>query len=484
MKSDGVKKNFIFQVLYQIIVLIIPLIISPYLTRTLGSNSLGIYSYTYSIAYYFLIFINLGISKHGQRIINARKDDDIALRKTFWSLIFDRFIMSIIVSCCFFVFLFFVASEYKDIYLYQFLFVCSAVFDITWLYYGLENFKKVVFKNLIIKIIECVLIFILIHSPNDLWVYTIIKSGSILLGNLSLVPNAIRTIKPIKFSINDMKEHFKPLLLLFICVLSSSLYTVLDRTLIGQMVENIDSVAFYEYSEKIINIPKSIIAVIGVVLFPKACYFYNKNMFDKQQEYIHYSVILTALLGIGCTFGLLAISSKFVSLYYGDDFSTCGDIIKAMSPLILIITLGDIFRSEYIIPSGKDIVYVISTVISAIINIVLSIVLIPILGIYGAVVGTISAELFGFVFQYFYSRKIYRLKKLCYDFIPFVIPGVLMYLLLAIIDKNVPTSYLWLSLEIVIGLLSYSIFALFIILILHKDLKTRLINVIKKRKKV
>ena len=97
MKKQGLKANFIFQGLYQFIILCIPLIISPYLTRVIGSNGLGIYTYTNSIAYYFVLFANLGIAKYGQRIIAVNRDDLIRLRKTFWSLYIVHLAMSILV---------------------------------------------------------------------------------------------------------------------------------------------------------------------------------------------------------------------------------------------------------------------------------------------------------------------------------------------------------------------------------------------------
>ena len=93
--NTSVKKNFILQAIYQLLILGIPLILSPYLTRTLGSNELGIYSYTYSIAYYFVIAATLGIHKYGARIISQVKDDKILLRKTFWSLFILHIILSI-----------------------------------------------------------------------------------------------------------------------------------------------------------------------------------------------------------------------------------------------------------------------------------------------------------------------------------------------------------------------------------------------------
>ena len=228
-KSDNVKKNFIYQILYQVVILVLPLVTAPYLTRILGKDNLGDYGFTFSIAYYFVVLANLGIGKHGQRIIAARKNDENLVRKTFWSLFFAHSVFSVISLSAYILFSI-LQSELNDLYLIQSIYVMSALFDITWFFYGIENFKSVVIKNFILKILETSLIFILVRTVNDLYIYTFIMVGSTILGYLILFPQVIIYVKPIKFGWVDVKEHIKPLLLLSIAVIASSLYTFFDKT--------------------------------------------------------------------------------------------------------------------------------------------------------------------------------------------------------------------------------------------------------------
>ena len=149
----------IFQFLYQGLILVIPLILSPYLTRTLQETALGIYSYSNSIAYYFVIAAMLGISRHGQRIISQNAENEKELRRTFWSLFTVHIIISLIVLIVYILSILAFVRNDQIIYIIQGFYVASALFDITWLFYGLENFKSVVVKNTAVKVIECVLIF-------------------------------------------------------------------------------------------------------------------------------------------------------------------------------------------------------------------------------------------------------------------------------------------------------------------------------------
>ena len=398
MKQDSLKKNFIFQFLYQVIILIIPLIISAWLTRVLGGEALGIYTFSNSIAFYFILFSNLGILKYGQRIIVARRNDDVSLRKTFWSLFSLHSIISMISTLLYVLYCFIFVKENVDIYLIQTIYVASALFDITWLFYGLENFKSVVIKNVFIKIIECVLIILLVKTTTDLWIYTLIVSSGFLLGQIVMIPQAIRYIKPIRFTWSDSKEHIKPLLVLFISVVATALYTIFDKTLIGLMTSSINDVAYYEYSSKIIQVPRVLLAVVITVMLPKACDFVERGDKVNHLKIIRLSMVMISFVGSASTFGLIAVSNKLALLYYGEEFAICGSIIASMTPLILIVYLGEVLRTELLIPYKRDFIFVIGIIISAIVNIVLSIIFIPMFGVYGAVLGTSIAEFAGLIY--------------------------------------------------------------------------------------
>ena len=460
MKTDGLKKNLIFQFAYQFIVLVIPLVIAPYLTRTLGEEPIGIYSYTYSIAYYFVLFCMLGIAKHGQRIIAANRNNIIKLRKTFWSLMMVHTIASLIGVVAYLVFVLLFCKDDLVIYYAQTLYVLSALFDITWVYYGIEKIKPVVIRNALVKIVELVLIFIFVKNKNDLLIYTCIMSGSILVCQISLLPFIIKDIKPVRISLEDMRVHWKPMLVLSVSVFAISLYTVFDKTLLGIMATK-ELVAFYEYSNKIINIPKLFITVIGTVLFPRACnYVANRDM-NGIRKYYKFSLKVIYLIGFGSIFGLIGIADLFSILYYGESFAVCGGVIKMLSPIILFLGLGDIFRMLYLIPMHKDVQYTIGIVINALINLVLSISLIPIIGIYGAVIGTLSAELFGVVYQGYLVRNFIEVKKTIIEAIPFIVAGIGMLGVIEIIKIVVDDSIIKLFLQMSLGALLY----LFILLV-------------------
>ena len=481
MKQDSLKKNFIFQLFYNIITLVLPLIISPIITRRLGSTALGTYVYIGSVAYYFVMFANLGISKYGQRIIASRKNDNIQLRKTFWSLYFVHTLFSLVSLSAYIIFILFFVKDNLTIYWLYIIYVSSAIFDITWLFYGFENFKNVVIKNLVCKVVVFALIIVFVKTPNDLPAYTLIELLALLVANIVLFPTAIKSVKLIKFSKADCIEHIKPMLILFISVVASSLYTVFDKMLLG-ILSSKDDVAYYEYANKIIAIPRTFVTIIGSVLFPKACALASKNDFKGRNKYAGYSYLGLAIIAFASIFGLIAIGPQLVTLYYGAGFSACGNIVVSLTPLIFIIGLGEIVRSVFLIPQKRDLFYIICLCLNALINIGLTFWLIPIIGIYGAVIGTTAAELFGLIAQCFYCRKFINFKSLFKSTLIFAFIGVTMLLIIKGTSRLFnEESIKSLIILFFIGAVTYLFLSLLAIKLFYKDVWDNTINWLKNK---
>ncbi len=482
MKS--IKKNLVYQFLYQFLILVIPFIISPYLTRILGKENLGIYSYVNSIAFYFVMISMLGISNYGTRSISMVKDNELELRKTFWNLFFLHCISSGIALVSYSILCFSVLNTSVG-YLHL-LYVLSALFDITWLFYGLEEFKSIVLKNTFIKVLELVLIFTLVKDVNDLPIYTAIMCASYLLGNLVIIPSAIKKVKFIKPDWKLILKHLKPVLILSIYTLSTGIYSVLDKTILGIFCEKAE-VGIYDYGEKLIKIINTILTTVGTVMLPRMSYLFEKKDKDKLIKYISYSFIGIGFLAFGSVFGILGVADDFILLYYGEDFIDCSFVMKSLTPIILIVSLGNIVRTQYILPSKKDKMYVASFAVSMIINAIIDFALIPFIGINGAIIGTIVAELTSVLIQFIsVCKEIPILKFLCKT-LPFLLSGLIMFIVLFILNYyKVFSSYhvsIRLLLEFIIGAVIYILVSIaFAYTLLRKDTKAIVENLLHRKK--
>lgn len=191
MKS--VKHNFVLNSLYQILQIIVPIITTPYLSRTLGAESIGLYAYNYSIAYYFSIFILLGLNNYGNRAIATVRDDKNKLSHAFWSIYGMQLLLGIIILTLYFLYGIYL-SKNTTITLLFFPFLISTVIDINWLFFGLEEFGVTILRSSFVKIFSTILIFALIKTPSDIEKYCALMSISMLVSQIVVWPFLLKRV--------------------------------------------------------------------------------------------------------------------------------------------------------------------------------------------------------------------------------------------------------------------------------------------------
>lgn len=428
--KSNIAKNSFFYFVYQAILFVIPLIIMPYLTHVLTDIDIGRYTFSYSNSYYFIVLSNLGISTYGQREMAEARENN-SLRKSFWSLFYVHCFSSIIAIISYVVFA--LNSTESLLYLLIIPYVVSSLFDITWFFYGLEKFKLVTVISASFSVLKLILIFLFVRKPGDLHIYQIIVFTIMLIQNIVLFLIALKEVgipKKEYFSISS--KHLIPLLYFSLVVIAKTLYTYLDKTLIGLLIDDQKkSVAYYECADKIIAVPRMLIAVLSTVLFPRACSIVANNKSLDLEKYALTLVEWTCALSFISIAGLMVLSVPFSLLYYGNDYLVTGYTMLIMCPLIFIISFGNIWRMLFIIPYKKDKLYLFSIFINAAINILLNLLLIPIIGIYGAVIATICSETVALIIQMVVCKKYFNFKLLAKPFFVYFLSGILTFAFLS-----------------------------------------------------
>ena len=219
----------------------------------MGAEKIGIYSYAYSIASYFGLFILLGLSNYGNRTIAAVRDDKKKLSRTFWSIYLMQMLMAIIVINIYIGYVVLVANN-KLMAWIQLIYIISVALDINWFFFGMEQFKLTVSRNTIIKILNVILIFIFVKDKNDMYIYGVIMCLGSLISQIFLWIFLKEFIICVKVKINDILGHIIPNLTLFVPVIAISLYTTMSKILLGSL-SSMEAVGFYENSNKLTSIP-------------------------------------------------------------------------------------------------------------------------------------------------------------------------------------------------------------------------------------
>ncbi|MFZ7131020.1 MAG: flippase [Eubacteriales bacterium] len=450
-----VKNNFIYNSFYQVLLLIFPLITVPYISRVIGPTGVGIHSYTYSIANYVYLLGMLGVNNYGNRTIAMTRDDKKELSTNFWGIYYFQLIISLTLASIYFFFVLLIAKGYLIIYLIQTLVIISAAIDINWLFFGLEEFKLTVIRNSFTKILSIVLIFIFVNSKEDLWIYSLIMAGSLVLSQLVIWPFVSKRIYFLNPDWTSIKQHIRPNIVLFIPVIAISIYKVMDKIMLGS-IGNVMQVGFYTNAFRIISIPLGFITALGTVMLPRMSNLAAKNNSAESGEVISKSMEFIFFMGSAFMFGIAGIAPEFTPWFFGTDFVESTNLIVGLSSTILIIGWANVIRTQYLIPYKKDKIYIISVSCGALFNFIINITLIPILGAMGAVLGTIVAELIVCVLQTWSVRGILNIRQIISKVVPYIFFGLLMYAVIRMIPiliKTNPILY-----QILFGAIVYLLF--------------------------
>lgn len=468
--GSSIRKNILYNLLYQIVTTVLPLITVPYISRVLEADGIGIYSYTLSITQYFILFGTLGLSMYGNRQIAYTRDDKKKLSKTFWSIWVLR-LLTISLSAVLYIYFVSKVKQYKEIYLVQSINIVAAIIDISWLYVGLEDFKKTVTRNIFVKIIGVCFIFALVRTKNDLISYVMINVFMVLLGNASMWLYLPNIISKVKLDRSDIFCHMIPSIKLFIPQVAIQVYVVLDKTMLG-LLSNVVEVGYYEQSEKVVKMVLSLVTILGTVMLPRISNLYANGEEAKIKDYLNISLRGVAYVALPLTFGVIGITREFAPWFFGAGFEPVRCIIPLLSPILFFIAMSNVIGVQYLLPTNRTREYTISVTFGAIVNLLLNVFLIPRFGAIGACIGTVCAEASVTLIQYKYISKEINTRYYLEGFRNYFFSGIVMLLFVKIIGYALNAKITTTIFQILVGSVVYVV----VLTIIQEDYNVKLIK--------
>lgn len=460
MKQSGLRKNLVLSTFYQILTMVLPLITAPYASRVLGVEGIGIYSYTYSYVMYFMLLAALGVVSYGSREIARHRDCKKERSKDFWEIVVLVFISSLVTILIWGIWVIFNAN-FRIYYCILTVYLLGTMFDISWFYVGMEELKYTVCQNSIFKIVGTVSIFLFVEKSEDLWIYILILALSFFLANVSMWFYLPRFINCVPLKEIRLKKHFMETLVYFLPTIATSVYTIMDKTLIGLITRDASENGNYEQATKIINIAKSIcFAGVNLVLSSRISYLFAQKKFEEIKQRIIVSMDYILFIGLAICFGIIGVAERFVPLFFGPGYEKTILLLICMAPLVAVIGISNCIGSHYYTPAGlraKSAKYIL---MGAVVNLVLNLILIPQLKSVGAVVASLIAEIV-ITSLYLYSCDgYYRISMLLTQSWKKVLAGVLMLFIVYFIGNFIENIFTAITLQIVIGVFFYFSFLL------------------------
>ena len=467
-KKPGIIFNYIYNCAFQLLKIILPLVTAPYISRVLGVENIGINSFTHANANYFVLLAALGITNYGSRSCARARGNRAELSRTFCGIFYIQCISSVICIIAFTVFALF-SEKYRSVYLLWEFYVISALFDISWLFFGLEEFKITVTRNIAVKLISVGCIFLFVKEKSDFELYILIMSLTFLITQLSVWPFLGRYIDFVRVRPKELLTHIKPILKLFIPVIAVSIYNIMDKIMLGRMCGMTQS-GFYENTEKLLTVPTSLIIALGTVMLPRMSYLAAEGKKEESDTLMRKSMLFVSFLSCALAFGISGISPEFVPFFFGSDFAACTVLVIALTPKILCVSWANVIRTQFLLPQNRDREYIVSVSAGALVNLVFNLILIPRAEALGAIIATVLAEITVAFIQTWSVRNEIPWKKYIADGAPFIIFGAVMMAVTRILSGTVSSAFVSLIIQISVGALVYLIFTAVYIALLKKDI--------------
>ncbi len=448
-----VLKNYLYNLSYQLLVIVLPVITTPYITRVFSSSALGSYGYYNSIVTYFILLATLGVANYGTKEISGHRKE---VQKTFWG-IYSLQVLATCLALVLYIAVCLIIPSMNNLIAYILGFsLLSRGLDISWLFQGMEDFKKITVRNTAVKLLGVASIFIFVKKTSDLYLYIVLLVGYDLLGQLSMWLPAREHIGRPHLDIVYAKQHIKPVILLFLPQIAISLYITLDRTMLGALSSTTD-VGIYDQALKFLNILLTIVTSLGSVMLPRVSNLLssgNQKAVNKLHEmsFLVYNLVIFPMVA-----GILIVNKDFVNFFLGKDFQDARYAIAIMVFRMFFIGWTNIMGIQILIPHNKNREFMLSTTIPAFFSIGLNILLIPSLGYIGASIVSVATEGLVWLIQLYFTRSYLKEIKILPSMLKILAASLVMYGILYVIQPLIHfPSVVNVLISALLGLLIYA----------------------------
>ena len=455
MKKKSLSINTIFYLFYNILNILFPFVTGVYVARVLLADNIGEISYAQNIVQYFIIFSFLGIPTYGMREVSKHRNDKDKLNKLFSELFTINLISTIIFSVIYFLIIFSI-PRFRSNYLIHCIFGLTLILNtlnITWLFEGLEDFKHMAVRNLIIKIVSFSLLVFFVRNQSDYLKYAFLfvvgMAGSYFVDIISARKKVKLTFKNLSF-----KQHMQSILFLVVINLAIEIYTMVDITMLGIIYDN-ETVAFYSYGSKIFKILLQVVNTFTIVVVPRLSLLKKENDLEGYNYLISKTLTILLMISLPMIIGIFFTSSYLIPAIYGVDYIRSSPVLIVLSLNLLISPIGYLLGSRVMLVNGKEKLMLIPVSCGAIVNVVGNSLLIPYFGEVGAAIASVLGEVIVSIVYLSMSHKYFKVTGITKSVFKIVLSCIVMIVLLYSLKLFISNSLVLTIVQIVSAVITY-----------------------------
>ena len=386
--------------------IIFPLITFPYVSRILLPTGNGKINMALSVVAYFAMFAQLGIPTYGVRACAKVRDDKEELSRVVHELLMIGLMVTVAVYVAFAGAVICVPKfrAEKELYMIVGATILLNTIGAEWLYRALEKYTYITIRSVIFKLVAIVAMFLLVKEPSDYLIYGAI---AIFAGSASNILNFLNLKKLIyvkRVGGYKLKRHMKMIIVFFSMSVATTVYTNLDNIMLGFMKGD-EAVGYYSAAVKIKTLLVALITSASTVLLPRASYYVDKGRLDDFYAILKKAMHLVIALAVPCAAYFMLYAREGILLLSGSEYEGAIVPMIIIMPTIILIGMSNVIGIQMLVPLGreKDVLY--SEIAGATADFILNLILIPIIGVAGAAVGTLVAEIVVLMWQLVCIRK-------------------------------------------------------------------------------
>lgn len=423
--TKSLKANIAWNFAYKALMIAAPLVTVPYVSRTLNVAQMGEYSYTYSITYYFTLFAALGMSNYGVRLIAQAGDNRKERSGRFWSAWASQACVSLPVCLAYAAYLLIGPAGGREVGLIWGLWIAAVALDVSWLFFGVEDFRFPTIRNFVTKVLGLVIIFLFCRDEGDLWAYVLGTSMGFFANALLVLPFVFRYVDFVRPTWSTVRCHFAPNLRLFAPIAAISLYMSFDKVLLGS-IAGMEQAGYFEYADKMARVPLAAVTAVCAAMLPRMTMNLSSGKIQAALSLFDRSFRLVVVVAIGSAFGIVAVSSELVPVFLGPGYDFCVSVMMVLAVALPIISSSNVIGGQYMLPAQMDKPYTRSVLIGAVVNLVLCLLLLGKMGALGAAIATVVTEAAVLAYQCWAVRERISLVRYVRWAMPFVFIGFAM----------------------------------------------------------
>ncbi|MCF1619995.1 oligosaccharide flippase family protein [Tetragenococcus koreensis] len=448
-----IVSNILYQGVYQVLKILLPIVTVPIVSKALGPEGIGTFNFVTSIVNMFIMACGLGLATYGTREIALVQDDKEKLSKKFWELEWFNSITVFFVLLVYLSVVFFLND--RIFYFVSILSILGSLFDISWFYRGVEDFKKITLADGFIKTVSFILIVLFVQQKDDLIWYFIIQTSNVLLSQLILWMFIFKYISFVKVSFKTTFSHLRPAASYFIGKIAIRIYTDLNKTVLG-IFSTSTMVGFFSNSLQVSTIFRTLIGTFDAVLLPRVTNLTSKNS-NKMTQVLSYAIDFQLFFSIPAMFGIMATNRQIIDWFFGPEFEFIQHTTPWLSPLVIITPLGLLVLRLFLIPRNQIKSYNMSVIFGAIVSIVVNFLFTPIFHIWGTIAAILASESFVTIIRIIEVLRNSQYKFNYFLILKYFVSGFLMYWIVVKTTGDLSSSIVTTLIQGIIGVVVYFI---------------------------